>query len=572
MTRGFRTLAKGATWEWTAIVLLTLLLRWPALTHPGPIDDEGVYAAVANVLVDGGLPYRDAVERKPPVLFWVYQACFSAAGKSAWPALHALGVLWILGTMLALHVLVRSLFDARAGRWAALLYSIFMTWGAWKCLAFNGELMMNLPLVWAAVLVLATRGGARWRRWLASFGAGALLGAAVLTKQPAGITIVPLGLYLLLQPSHSLGARLAHAMLLGAGFAGFIAVVTVRLWTWGVLSDALYWAVGDHDIPHGPTSAIFWKLAVERGLLWFVGGALGLIGLAVLSIRWRGRQRGLWRDREPEFWTLGGAVVAAVIGAAWSGRFYPHYFLQVVPWLCALAAPACSHLLAQHTKARRTTLAVVFAHAAIYFAINAVSFAGMRNPSQLASWIRSASAPQDKILVWGQSASVYALSGRSPSTRYITTFPLTGYIFGSPLTRDRGHDTSQRILPGAWETLQNELCARPPALIIDTEATRTVPRYPAANFPRLWHWVTASYAEAFRTREGVGYRRVAPPRFCEPSSIPITTPTPPPRQLASLGLSPAWPVVDWAAQRAKVTATPSFANSFMRTLSPGPSL
>jgi 4-amino-4-deoxy-L-arabinose transferase-like glycosyltransferase len=534
MTRGLRTLRGGASWEWTALVLVTVLLRLPALTHPGPIDDEGVYAAVANVLVDGGLPYRDAVERKPPVLFWVYQACFSAAGKSAWPALHALGVLWILGTMLALHLLVRSLFEPRTGRWAALLYSIFMTWGTWKCLAFNGELMMNLPLAWAAVLVLAPRGEGRWHHWLASFGAGALLGAAVLTKQPAGITIVPLGLYLLLHPSRSLGARLAHSTLLAAGFAGFIGVVALRLWTWGVFADAVYWAVGDHDIPHGPTSMIFWKLALERSLLWFVGGALGLVGLVALSIRSRARAPGLWRGREPEFWAITGAVGAAAIGAAWSGRFYPHYFLQVVPWLCALAAPACSHLMAQHARARRTTLAVVFAHAVIYFAINAISFAGMHKPSQLAAWIRSASAAQDKILVWGQSAAVYTLAGRSPSTRYITTFPLTGYIFGSPLTRDRGYDTSQRILPGAWETLQQELCARPPALIIDTEATRAVPRYPASNFPRLWHWVQSSYTEAFRSREGVGYLRVAAPWFCEPSSIPITAPAQSTHHFASL--------------------------------------
>jgi 4-amino-4-deoxy-L-arabinose transferase-like glycosyltransferase len=522
MSGRFRTLPKGSAWEWTAIVFLTVLLRLPALTHPGPIDDEGVYAAVANVLVDGGLPYRDAVERKPPVLFWVYQACFSVAGKSAWFALHALSVLWVLGTMLALHRLMRSLFDARTGRWAALLYSLFMTWGAWKCLAFNGELMMNLPLAWAAVLVLATRTSpAGWHRWLASFGAGVLLGAAVLTKQPAGITAVPLGLYLLLKPSTTLRARLVHALLLGVGFAGLIAVVALRLWTWGVLGDAVYWAVGDHDIPHGPTSAIFWKLALERGLLWFAGGAVGLIGLAALSIRSRGWSPGLWRHREPEFWAITGAVVAAVIGAAWSGRFYPHYFFQVVPWLCALAAPACSHLIAQHARARRTTLAIVFVHAAVYFAINAIGFAGKRDPSQLAGWIRSASAPQDKILVWGQSASVYTLAGRSPSTRYITTFPLTGYIFGSPLTRDASHDTSSRILPGAWETLQKELCAGPPALIIDTEATRTIPRYPAAHFPRLWHWLQSSYAEAFRNREGVGYRLVAPPRFCEPSSVPM---------------------------------------------------
>ena len=53
-----------------AIVALTILTRLPSLLHPRPIDDEAVYAVVANEIVDGGRAYIDAIERKPPLLFW----------------------------------------------------------------------------------------------------------------------------------------------------------------------------------------------------------------------------------------------------------------------------------------------------------------------------------------------------------------------------------------------------------------------------------------------------------------------------------------------------------------------
>ena len=71
------------------IVLLTVVTRLPALVHPQAIDDEETYSVVGNVIVDGGRPYVDAVERKPPLLFWTYAAVVEAAGKYNWKALHA---------------------------------------------------------------------------------------------------------------------------------------------------------------------------------------------------------------------------------------------------------------------------------------------------------------------------------------------------------------------------------------------------------------------------------------------------------------------------------------------------
>ena len=51
------------------IVFLTIAISLPSLVHPQPIDAEAMYSVVANEIVDGGRPYVDAVERKPPLLF-----------------------------------------------------------------------------------------------------------------------------------------------------------------------------------------------------------------------------------------------------------------------------------------------------------------------------------------------------------------------------------------------------------------------------------------------------------------------------------------------------------------------
>jgi hypothetical protein len=58
------------------LVLLTVCLRLPAIVHPKAIDDEAGYATVAHELLHGGTLYVSALDRRPPLLFWIYTAIF----------------------------------------------------------------------------------------------------------------------------------------------------------------------------------------------------------------------------------------------------------------------------------------------------------------------------------------------------------------------------------------------------------------------------------------------------------------------------------------------------------------
>ncbi len=69
-----------------ALLLLTFITRLSALVHPGAIDDGAPYCVVANAIVDGGKPYIDAIDRKPPLLFWTYAAIFAVSGEYNWTA------------------------------------------------------------------------------------------------------------------------------------------------------------------------------------------------------------------------------------------------------------------------------------------------------------------------------------------------------------------------------------------------------------------------------------------------------------------------------------------------------
>ncbi len=500
---------------WVALALFTVLLRLPALLHPRQIDDEAVYAVVAVEIVEGGKPYVDAVERKPPLLFWTYSLVVALGGAYNWYALHLACAIWTLLTMAAIYALTARLFEPRAGLVAAALYSLYVPWATWKNLAFNGEVLMNLPIACAFLLTLRPS-SSRTRPELVL--AGALLAAAFLLKQPGAIAAVPAGIYLLL-PSYrrvrglGLGHSLLHAGSLTLGFWLTLAGVAAVLWQQGILTEAYFWTITDHDVPHGISDPVFWVRG-GRMTLAFVGACAPLvIGSAiVIRERWDGAAE-RWRGKEAEFVALALLLVASVIGTAASGRFYPHYFIQAVLPLSILAAPVIAEVLAN----RRTRHLRWLSHRVIgvwlgltavgFLTAHAIGLSRQRQEMDVGRYAREQTSADARIFVWGQATGVYCDAQRRPASRYIATFPLTGYIFGSPLSWDPTHDTAHRIVSGSWESFLADVRAHPPTLIIDVDAARRVPRYPIEQFPILAELVASEYELVYRGREGHVYRR-----------------------------------------------------------------
>jgi len=484
------------------IVLLTVAIRLPSLLHPQPIDSEAMYSVVANEIVDGGRPYIDAVERKPPLLFWTYAGIFEVAGEFNWKALHFVALLWTLCAMSGLYVIGRDLFDRNTGLIAALLYSVFQPWWIWKNLSFDGEMLMNLPIIWAWAIAFRLT-SSRLRPEL--FAAGTLLGAAFLLKQPAAIAAVPLGIYLLL-PSYRASRgftptnSIIQATMLTLGFFAALGLVSIVLWKQGILHDAFYWTIADHDIPH-----VFWQKGIVNTLI-FLGACLPLLFGAIMACRDKSK---IWAGKTAERTALLGLLAASVIGAAAGARFYPHYYVQLIPPLALLAASYYARLWSRtiqppHWLLRPRVTYAWLALTIIVFSIKHwTGLATRRLPSETGRYLFTHSDSADRIFVWGQSPEIYLDAHRRPACRYITTFPLTGYVFGGPIP---GFDTRSRILPGAWSTLEQDFARHPPTYIVDVQSDPKSAQYPVKNFPILAKLLAEQYQPVAHTAEGVIYQ------------------------------------------------------------------
>lgn len=496
-SRKFRLAALG-------IVLLTVVTRLPSLLHPQAIDDEEAYSVVANEIVEGGRPYLDAVERKPPLLFWTYAAVVQAAGKYNWKALHAVALAWTLCTMAGLYVIGRDLFDRETGLIAALLYSVFQPWAEFRNLAFNGELLMNLPIVWAWAIALR-RSSSRLRPELLV--AGALLSGGFLLKQPAAIAAVPLGIYLLL-PSYRRDRGLTgmqsvlQAALLTLGFFGTLGAVAGVLYAQGILREAYFWTITGHAIPH-----VFWTKGIMHTLA-FLGACLPL----VLGAAWS-----RFEGKRTEGMAFLGLLAASAIGTASGARFYPHYYIQLIPPLALLAAPCYAQLWCGRTLPPLWLLRPGLTRA--WLALTVIGFsishwlglAPLRATSETGRYLAEHSAAHERIFVWGQAPRIYCEAQRRPACRFVVTFPLTGYVFGWSARSISSIDTSAWIVPGAWARLAEDFARHPPAFVVDVQVPAKNAHYPVKDFPILARLLAEDYHPIMRTAEGVIYQRTDRP-------------------------------------------------------------
>jgi hypothetical protein len=288
--------------------------------------------------------------------------------------------------------------------------------------------------------------------------------------------------------------------MLTMGFVAALGLVTIVLWKQGILRDAFYWTIVDHEIPH-----VFW----EKGILLtlaFIGACLPLVLGAILTCRDKSE---VWAARPAERMALFGLLAASAIGVAAGARSYAHYYVQLIPPLAVLAAPYYARLWSRTIQPPHSLLrpAVTCAWLALtVIALSIIHWTGLaprRVPSEAGRYLSTHSSPDDRIFVWGQDSKMYLDARRRPACRYITTFPLTGYVFGG---RIPGLDTRSRILPGAWENLQQDFAKHPPTYIVDVQSDPRTAQYPVKNFPILAKLLAEHYQPVAHTAEGPIYR------------------------------------------------------------------
>jgi len=147
--------------------------------------DQGIFAWVAEVIAEGGLPYTDAWEVKGPATFLPYVLAHFALGRNQWGIRLLDAILFATAGLVCWRSLVS--LGARAG--AVLAPWLFGAWywqlGYWHTAQADGWMAFLLLVV---LSILCSDGWAK--STFAGVGLGALVGIGTLLKPIFGVYFV----------------------------------------------------------------------------------------------------------------------------------------------------------------------------------------------------------------------------------------------------------------------------------------------------------------------------------------------------------------------------------------------
>jgi len=450
------------------LLALTFVLRLPAFFTPVFNSDETFLATQAHVLGDGGRLYEEAIDRKPPIVPYVYAATFSFFGTTALWSVRVVAMLAVALTALLLAIEARRRYGPRAGWIAGVMFAVAMVlFAPQDGQAANFEVFM-LPSMTAAIL-FARRGR--------GFLAGVAIALATLAKQTGAATLLPV-VYLIARSREKRGVGEV-----ALGFTIPTALVALAMGP----SQLLYWTV----LGNGSYVGMKTMSTVVLTTFLFMTGMWALCNLPVL---WKipsawGHRKLLALDgqRDTDLWLW---VLSAAVSVAVGLRFFGHYYIQLAPPLALLAAGA----LVRGTR-KWADRAVVFALVigSLFSAAGYFFRPGVPEPSyeSVSRYLATTTGPDDPIYVWGSVPEIYWASGRRPATRFLTSSFLTGTYPGRPPEdANTGADTE-----AAWDDFYADFTAHPPKYFVDTSPAkvRGSQYFPISDFPRLQKIIETQY-------------------------------------------------------------------------------
>jgi 4-amino-4-deoxy-L-arabinose transferase-like glycosyltransferase len=410
---------------------LAILIRLPLLERP--LDrDEGLYAYMAQQIEAGFIPYRDVFSDKPPVGFVLYWAFLRLFGPTT-AGIHLGGALWAaLGAVLLALVAGRFVPPGAAGA-SALFWSVSCAQASVQGSSINLELLAT-PWALAGLLAASPQPSL-------AFLSGIFLGLAWMTKQTAighvamGGLLVAVGLA---EGRKDMGRRVQGLLAYGAGLGLSLGVILLLLWALGApeefLEQALLYNLTAY-VQREPLARAPRNFAVAVSGLFFGNPALYLLALwgawLAPSCAWP-KARALLIA----WFTLNFAAVAVGF------RFYPHYFVLILPPICVLAARRVGSCAGAKSSWKRRTLALVGAVVPLaaplllekqyFFNNNACQHVKRLYGDELfclsnlvALEVQRLSAPDEPMFILGSEPQIYFLARRRSAVPYAFIHPLT---------------------------------------------------------------------------------------------------------------------------------------------------
>ncbi|MBI5701645.1 glycosyltransferase family 39 protein [Candidatus Saganbacteria bacterium] len=429
----------------TIIFLLLILSLHVALRIPFlnvPLErDEGAYGYVAQRILAGDAMYKDAVDHKPPLIYFIYASFIKLFGSSIL-AIRLPTLLYSLLTTLAIFLVGRLWVSESLGTLAAFLYALFSGGPLIQGSTSNTETFMVLPLVLAVLFFLKYK--RKENLWLL-FISGLFSGIAILIKQGAILNFFVLFCFIFIlndndyhyQNVHFNIKNIKRAFLLLSGFLVFPILVAIFLFLSSNLKDAIFCNIFLNkeyaasfrggliaNLSYG-FQALRSQMELENGPLWL---------LSIASIFFIVKKDRSHTNNLVLFW-----LIVPFIGVFLTGRYFGHYFIHFMPGLCLLSAYSILKIKENINYYSKAAILVILLFLSINIAAfqypfylkyskDEISTSEYRSREFVASFyaaeeLKKSLKPGDNILVWSANPEIYFYLGKKSPTKYFNYLP-----------------------------------------------------------------------------------------------------------------------------------------------------
>ncbi len=412
-------------------VLLVLVVRLRLLSIPLE-RDEGEFAYMGQLMLEGVPPYKLAFNIKLPGTYAAYAAIMALLGQTT-VGIHLGFLLVNLAALAVLFLIARRLLDAEQAAMACICYALFSL--SPGVLGLQGHATHLVVLMALGGLWLLLRARASERLWTFCW-SGMLFGLSFLCKQP-GIFFGMFGGAILLRdaaqaPASERALRLSHLALFCVGVAVPFLLTCLWMWRAGTFHRFWFWTMVYAPFHAGSLNeeAVWWQLNEFSRR----AGALRWWGLvAVTGLIWMMFDKA---QREAKFilvCLLGFSLMAVLA----SFYFFRHYFivlLPVVSLLVAVAVRGLTRRVGWKLAAGAFVLACagfIFVNRDVWFEMTPVAVCrslypgeGFAEAVEIARYLRENSAPTDTIEVLGSEPEIYFYAHRHSTSGYLYMYDL----------------------------------------------------------------------------------------------------------------------------------------------------
>jgi hypothetical protein len=435
-------LSPGARWLAVGLILLLVIVVRVRLADVPLERDEGEYAYMGQLLLQGIPPYSIAYNMKFPGTYVMYAIIISLFGQTT-QGIHLGFMVLNCATVILLFLLGRRLINDIAALAAAGTYAILSLSPSVLGFAAHATHFIVLPAIAGSLLLLLAVDEDRSSWFILS---GLAFGLAFIMKQP-GFFFILFGLsYILSNILSSRPVRISrtHILHLSLFIFGAMAPLLASLaWLYaaGVFGTFWFWTVQyaakyGTQVPLAEAAEVFQHnaMGVMDGFapVWIISG-LGFLAMLFL------------RDLKQRRMFLVLFLVFSFLSICPGFYFREHYFVTLLPAIalsagifvnylngvCVAYAPSSWLRFAGLGLFIAVILAGVIHQNEYFFKDDPVTVSRKiygNNPFpesvEIARFIERRSSPDDKIAVFGSEPQIYFYAKRASATGYIYTYGL----------------------------------------------------------------------------------------------------------------------------------------------------